>query len=187
MKNRGFSLLELMVVIALIGAMMAIVVPRIRGKNPKQEREEFLTQLNALTKFAWQNGVTSGKVQKIVFNFETNRITVWESTGKKDSKGELITTQVKKAYQGTTIKILPHLILKNFYIEGFDEVAKYGAGGSVTDVHFFIMPGGLTQSVIINFVDTKEKRAGSRGKPVGLVLNPFTTEFKMYGIFKEPS
>lgn len=179
----GFTLLELIVVIALIGAMMAIVVPRIGGKTAKQEREEFIAQLNTLVSFSWSNALRSGKVQKVDFDFETNKIIIEESAGKKDERGQLVTTPLKRAYRSTSLKIPKQFILRNFYIEGVDEVAA--RGGNIAGAFFYITPEGLAQSVVINFVDRKEKRAGAP-VPFGLVLNPFSAQFAGYGTFKKP-
>ncbi len=187
MTKRGFSLLELMVAIALIGIVAAIVAPNLRRRGPKEEREQFIENLNGLMKFAWQNGVTSGKTQKIEFDFSKARrkITISESTGKKNKEGEQEFKSVNSKYGSTTLKIPSHFVFKNFYIEGFDEITRHAAGKEVT-AWFYIIPEGLSQSVIINFIDTKDKTAGGRPRPVGLVLNPFYVQFSVYGTFKKP-
>jgi len=178
----GFTLLELIVVIALLGAVMAIVIPQI-GKSPKQQREEFVTKVNRLVGFAWQNAIRSGKTQKVDFDFETKKITLEQSTGKKDDKGEFTFAPVVRDYRATSVKIPESFILKSFFIQGVDEVAN--RGGKISGAYFFITPEGLAQSVVINFVDKKGKRAG-RALPIGLVLNPFSAQFTVYGTFKTP-
>jgi len=178
----GFTLIELIVVIALLGAVMAIIVPRI-GKSPKQQREEFVTQLNRLVGFSWQNAIRSGKTQKVDFDFEKKKVTLWQSVGKKDDKGQLVTEPVVRDYSATSVKIPKQFVLRSFFIEGVDEVAN--RGGKISGAYFYITPEGLAQSVIINFVDRKEKRAG-RSRPIGLVLNPFSARFTAYGTFKKP-
>jgi len=177
----GFTLIELIVVIALIGAVTAIVVPQLGGRKSQEERKQFIVQLNALLRFSWQRAVASGNVGKVTFDFEKQRVTLSEGTGKKDDKGKPITQPIVRVYQNTKLTIPSQLVVKNFYIEGFDEAA----GRELTTAYFLITPEGIAQSVVINFVDTKDKRAG-RGRPVGLVLNPFSAQFVTYGTFKKP-
>lgn len=179
----GFTLIELLVVIALLGMVMAIVVPRLAVKSPKQEREAFVAQLNRLVGFAWQNALRSGKTQAVDFDFKTNKITVEQSTGQKDEKGLPITKPVTRDYRATAIKIPDQFEIRNFFIDGDDEVERFRSG--ISGAFFYITPEGLAQSVVINFVDKKGKRAG-RSQPIGLVLNPFSAQFKAYGRFQEP-
>jgi hypothetical protein len=40
----------------------------------------------------------------------------------------------------------------------------------------------MVQAVTINFVD-KEQIVDNKPKPVGLLLNPFTAQFKVYNAF----
>ena len=181
----GFSLLEIMLVIVLFGIMTSIVIPQFGGKKPKQERQKFIGQLNALIKISWDNAIRSSKTQKVDFDFQTNKVTLWQSTGQKDDRGQLITEPLRQAYRASSIKIPKQLILRNFFIEGVDEVANRGAGSQFTGAYFYITPEGLAQPVVINFVDRKDKRAG-RPSPVGLVLNPFSAQFTDYGTFKTP-
>jgi len=181
MTRSGFSLLELLVAIALIAAVAAIVIPNINFKTPKQEREQFIISLNNLVKRAWQHAVTSQNVSKLEFDFskENRKITILENTGKKDEEGNLLFKPIEHKYRETTLAIPSQVSVKNFYIEGFDEVTKYQSGRQVT-TWFFITPEGLSQSVIVNFFDTKSKRS------VGLVLYPFAVQFKVYDSFQVP-
>ncbi|MCK5633145.1 type II secretion system protein [bacterium] len=188
MNKVGFSLLELMVAIVLIGLMAAIVVPRLTKKGPKEEREKFIQNINVLTRHALKNAITNQKNQRIEFDFSPEKriIFVTESSGKKDQEGKELFQPIKKSYSLQQLKIPSHFSFKNFYVEGFDEFSKAGSGRNVTGVWFFIVPDGLSQSVIINFVDTKERRVAGKLKSIGLVLNSFSAQFKAYDTFKKP-
>ena len=179
----GFSLLELVVAIAIIGLMAAVIVPQLRRPGPKEERKQFISQLNALTKFAWQNAITSGKIQQIDFDFEKKVVSILQASGKKKKDGKLPVVPLEKKYTRTKIKIPEQLVVINFYIEGFDETTR--SPGPLLGAYFYIVPEGLAQSVVINFVATKEKVAG-KAKEVGLILNPFSAQFEVYGTFKKP-
>ncbi len=46
------------------------------------------------------------------------------------------------------------------------------------------MPDGLTQTVTMNFLDTKQLNAAGKPRQFGLVLNPFNAQFKVYDGFQ---
>ena len=75
------------------------------------------------------------------------------------------------------------IIIKQLLIEGFDEMKRF-TGGKTETVWFYIVPDGMVQAVTINFLD-KEQMIDGKPKPVGLVLNPFTAEFKVYHAFAQ--
>lgn len=182
MNRSGFSLIELLVAIALIAAVAALVVPNISFRIPKQEREQFVASLNNLLTLAWHHAVASGKVCKVAFNFsqEVRMISLEEQTQKKDESGNQLFAPLEKKYQQTTLKIPDFFVVKNFFIEGTDEVTRYSRGQQV-EAWFFISPEGIAQAVIINGVDTQGK------KNVGLVLNQFSARFDVYDAFQKPN
>jgi len=185
MTKSGFTLLEVVVALAIVALIAGLVVPRLAPRKPKQEREQFVAALNALTKFAWQRAVSKNKIQRIEFFFDRREIRLLKDLEKKDAKGEPMFGPIKDAYRSTTMKIPKQYQFKNFYIEGVDEMARHGAGQDVKGAWFYILPDGLAQSVLINFFDVNDLRAG-KPRPVGLVLNPFSAQFKVYSAFQTP-
>ncbi len=181
----GFTLLELLIAIALLGAMAAIVFPRIKTKGSAAQRTEFVTNLNALTQFAWQNAVVSRKVQRLEFDFQQKKIVVTQATGTKDMDGKLQFGPVTRAYVNTSMTIPSQLDCKNFYVEGFDEMGRF-TGKKTEAVWFYVVPEGLAQSVIINIVDIKDRAKMGRAHEMSLVLNPFSAQFDAYDTFKQP-
>jgi len=183
MTRPGFSLIELLVAIALLGAMAALIIPNLQRKGPKQERKQFVVRLNMLAAFARQQAIVSNKIQRLGFDLSSKRVALMQATGKKDAKGKPLFLPVKRAYIKTTVAIPASFSFKQFFIEGYDEIARHGKAKSIW---FFIVPDGLSQSVVINFVNTKEKIAPGKFKSVGLVLNPFMVQFKAYDTFQKP-
>jgi len=180
-KKSGFTLLEIVVAIAIIGLLATVVIPNLTTSKPKEEREKFISRLNSLVGFAWQNAIVARKTQKVEFNFDKKLVTVFQA-GPTDKYGKVIWEPVKRAYIKTVIKIPDQLELKNFYIEGEDKVAKLGA---LQSVWFAISAGGISQEVVINFLDNKDK-IGRKKRPVGLVINPFSAQFEVYNEFAKP-
>lgn len=184
-SNKGFSLLEFMIVLAIIGLLGTVVVPNLQTGNPAAERKRFVAQLNEFMSFAWYNGVTSGKVQKIVFDFEKNNIHLEQQKMQEEKPSqETLYEPVIRAYTKTILAWPKQYHLKNFFIEGYDEVARYGSGRNMKVAYFFLVPDGLTQDIIINAVDMSDRYGNQKAKPFSLVLNPFNAHFKEYNDFQ---
>jgi len=179
----GFTLLELLVAMVIIAIVATIVVPNLRQKPANADRQEFVRNLNGLCALAWHQATVTGKKQKIEFDFDKRTITVQSASDKKDSKGEPVFEPLKGAYLKTSF-IWPKTIeVKNFIVEGFDEMSKFTMGRT-TASWFFIIPGKFAQEVTINAIDKKDARGG-KARPFGLVISPFTAQFKEYDTFQK--
>lgn len=179
----GFSLIEIMIVLLIVSLMAKIVVPNLQNRTPRYERQQFIARLNALTRFAWQNAVAQRVLTRVAFDFEKKEATVQEQINvalKEDEKNFRLVSGdpdlVRFVWQS-------HFTFRNFIIEGFDELSAY-ASSKTKSAYFYITPMGVAQQVTLNVADSKDKGDG-RSRPIGLVLNPFTAEFKVYDEFKK--
>jgi len=178
-NKSGFTLLELLSALIIIGILMAIGARYLRPPSPAAERKKFILQLNSLMKFVWQNAVVTGKVHKVDFDFQKRVIqTFVEQKGEKDKP-------IARTYLKTSLDIPAQLEIKNFFIEGYDMMKKFTLG-KTTGAFFYVMPEGLSQAVIINMLDTKDEILRGRSRQVSLVLNPFSAQFKIYDEFRKP-
>jgi len=183
-KKNGFSLLEMLIVIAIIGILGAIIMPNLRRATPRYEREEFIARFNALTQLAWQQALVTNKSQQVSIDIGKKSIFLLSDTGEKDRSGEPIFKPPAGLVLDTSIIIPNQIEFKQFFIEGFDMMAKF-TRTKTEEMWFYIVPEGMAQDVIINFVDTKDTR-DETPRPVGLVLNPFSAQFKIYDAFQKP-
>ena len=71
LNKSGFSLIELMVVIALMGLMATIGFPSYRPYFPALIVKNFWCSWSRLTSFAWRNAQETGKIQSIFFDTKT--------------------------------------------------------------------------------------------------------------------
>ena len=180
--KQAFTLIELLVAIAIILLMATISVPAYKSLFPNIERNNFLSQLEQLTTFAWHNALTTNKIHAIVFDVRERhrQVRVQVDSGQRETTGKIVLANIKNAHVQTSVAIPPTLEIKNFIIEGFDEASK----GRLEQAYFYIMPDGLAQRVTINMIDTKH-RIGGRARQIGLVLNPFSARFKVYDQFQK--
>lgn len=170
----GFTLLELIVAIAIIGVMATIFVPRLRSPAA-QPIDQLSQKISALTKLGYEQAISTGKVHRIIFKFKEDAAVQLEMGGdEKTSLGDM------KFYPVASIGSLPtritwdpRFVVKNFYIKGFDEATH-------TQMWFYLLPEGISQEIVINIRD--EQAGATRG----MVLNPFTVQWAVYDTPQKP-
>ncbi len=179
--NIGFTLLEILIALLIVGLMGAIIIPNLTGRTARYEREAFISELNRITQFAWQQSIMTNKMHRVLFNFEQNNIVVEKQLNDATEKKEVF-GPITGAYVESDMKIPAQLRMKQFFVEGQDELGRF-VGRATKDAWFYIFSDGTTQQVTINMVDIKDKK-NNKPRPVGLVLNPFTAQFAVYDEYK---
>jgi prepilin-type N-terminal cleavage/methylation domain-containing protein len=171
MKKQAFTLIELLIVLAIIALVSALVVPRLVTENPAAVRNEFIAALNGLLHFAWQQSVSSSKPHKISFDMQKKTVTLFE--GKYNAaKKEFEYNPVTIAQVNTKIFFPELIVFKKFLIEGFDEMSRF-VGGQTTEIWFFVNQQGIAQRVsFLLMQEIKEIRIER-----WYDLHPFTVQF----------
>lgn len=172
-NSKGFTLIEMLVVIALIGILSAIIAPIVIKKTERQKRELFVARLNELVSLGWQHALRTHAVHQITVDPQGGVVTLHQVKEKEEM------SQLQDVTQSTTLEWPYFYEIKQVFIEGFHEKNS-------TKFWFFITPEGLAQTIIINFFDTYDVQ-NDYSQACSLVLNPFYAQFKIYDTFQNPS
>ena len=183
----GFTFIEIIVVLAIMGLLMAVVVPNIQRFRPGYERNLFVTTVSALVQRAWQNALATHELHRVWFNIEQRTVVIQQATDKHNRAGEAIYQEISSEYIPASYTWPESLQIKDFFIDGTDFMHAPGtAGVKIHEVWFYIYPDGSCQEVIINIFDTADTTESEAGTRLSLVLNPFSARFTQYGTFQHP-
>lgn len=172
----GFSLIEILVALAIVGIMGAIIVPRISVRSTR-EIDQFVEKIATLTRIGYERAIVAGKLHRLYFNFkDTPYIELQAVKAERSTTGELTFEPAQVAYARTRIEWPDRFVVKNFYIKTIDEAQS----GKLKDSWIFLLPEGLSQEIVINIRDEVT------GQERGLVLNPFNVRFTVYDEFQKP-
>ena len=180
LRNKfGFTFVELIVAIALIGVMALVVVPYFRGRDTGKDRQEFVSGLNHFVAGARYNAILSGKNQKVVFDLENFQVWVEQQVGQKNAQGEELYEKVQADYSESLFGWDNQKIkIKDVLINGKNAILS--SDGISDKVWFFVVPDGNAQNVTINFRDEVESDKYGEPSYYHLILNPFSVQFKLY-------
>lgn len=178
-NKTGFTLLEILIVLAIIGLFGTLIIPNLRSRLPRYEREEFIARLNAATQFAQEYAISNHALMQVFFDLKNRQVMVkaQEKITKKEPEFKIINGMRSKFTWPAQLEI------RQLLIEGKDALKSFAMRGA-GEVWFFITPQGYTQEVIINMIDKKDT-INRRPRRVGLVLNPFSAQFKVYDSFQK--
>ena len=181
----GFTLIELIIVIALIGVMTIIVMPSFRGDKLAQARQAQVDQLNLLLATAQYSAITSGKINRVIFDLKLAKVRIEQLSAKKDNLNQDQYELLQVDYNETSLDWDSNLKIKEIYTNNQNAFWSDEVGNA--KAWFYIVPDGNAQNVTINFIDLAENEKTNEQSEYSLVLNPFTVQFKLYDVFQKPS
>lgn len=179
-NRRGLSLIELMIAIAVVGIMMAAIVPLLQ-QDVGHERKQFVARLNSVVQLAWQQAIITHDVHRILFNFKEHTAVVERNTTPSPMHSKLTFVPINDPLG--TMRWADHIVIRQFIVEGYDELKRF-SGRATDTAWFYIIPDGMTQQVTINGID-KNDLLNNRPRQFGLELNPFMAQFKEYDSFQK--
>ena len=168
MNLQGFTLIEIIIVIVIIGLMSAIAIPNLRGPTASYERKAFIEKFNSLLFLGWQQALITHKLVEIKCDILDKTISM-VGVESIDASGKPTEKELKGLYRSTTIPIPDQFEVKNSILKGMMKCPERRRA----QFWFFIMPDGLAQDVIINLTDTKDHFTKWRSATCWIRIKPF--------------
>lgn len=178
-KNNGFSLLELLVVMFLIGIMTTFALQVYKNVRPAYKQEQFVDNVRTLLAIAWQGALTTGKIHRLYFDL-TKRVMLVEKQTNEPYEEKEVFAPVARAFDQAQFKWPSAIVFKQFYIQGVESM--YVPGIKTNAIWFYIMPDGMVQEIIMNIEETVDDSK----LPLSIVINPFTAQLSTYDTFQKP-
>jgi type II secretory pathway pseudopilin PulG len=179
----GLALLELLFGIMIMAVLMKIALPSFQNLIPTYKEKLFLNRLNGLMQTAIQRAIKRRMLHKIVFDLDKRIISLEEVVDEKETKKP--TKPIRESLLSAPCPIPDSIEVKQLFVEGFDEIARYMGNRKAARVWFFVLPNGSAQAVIINMMDASQEIANNP-KVISLVLNPFSIQFDVYDDWQKP-
>jgi type II secretion system protein H len=139
MRSRGFSLIELIVVLVVIGLSAALVVPSLSNFSKSVELKGAARKISAILRYCRSEAVNKGKTYQIIFDSDLREVRVQktESSEEKvdtirlreeDVKREASVRQMYRLPKGINVKEVN--IASPEYSSDFPTIEFYPNGGS---------------------------------------------------------
>jgi prepilin-type N-terminal cleavage/methylation domain-containing protein len=171
--SKGFSLMELMVVLVLIGFLITMVAPRLSRRSQSSEWKNILSDLNSLAQLSKQESMAEQVVFRLNFirgkNNEPDSAVV-ERQGRLDEKsGKLEFVKVHSTYLTTLYTFAANVRLRAIYL-GKQEILNESGQAAC-----YFVPDGLAQNVYVQLARTEDKKE----EMATLKMIPFAGQFEL--------
>ncbi|MCK4650972.1 hypothetical protein KAT08_02230 [Candidatus Babeliales bacterium] len=177
-SSRSFTLLEILLVLAIIVSMSALITPWMFRKKPEVEWRAVLDELNNLISFARQESIATRKTYRLVFKLSRvgqDFIEVEREERDAEKPEKKIYKRVHSEYL-TTKYIFPSQIkMVAFYQKSRENLFEKNKGSA----YCHIISNGLVQDCIIHMtrkIDKVEEKGTFK-------IRPFLGTFEYYNGF----
>ena len=174
-RNAGFTMIELMVVIVLIGMIATMAMPRLFRRPPSLDWSAIADGINNLVFFARQEAISNQKIYRLTFQSSNKKepqyVVVEEEAVDPEDAKKLIYKQVYSPYFNTRHDLAEPVKMVSFY-QGKNEFFAENKGRG----YCYVIPDGLVQDVVIHLIRLYE---GQESK-ASLKMMPFTGKFELF-------
>lgn len=171
-SSPGFSLIEIMVVVALLGLLLAMVMPRLSRRAPSSEWKTVLSEFNNLAQFARQESIAEQAVFRLNFSRGKNpapdTVTV-ERLSKIGPDGKQEFTQASSPYLPTKYELAETIRFRAVFHGKQDQLQEGG------QAFCYLIPDGLVQDTYVQLMRIENLKE----EAVTLKMLPFDGYFEL--------
>ncbi len=172
-SSRGFTLIEMMAVLALIAVIISMAVPRLSRRSPSSNWPNILDELNNLAQFARQESIAEQVVFRLSFTRGKNKTSdtvVVEHQSKNDErKGMIEFAHASSPYRKTQYSFAESVQIRAMYL-GKKEIFQEN-----NQAFCYVVPDGLIQDVYIQLIRIEDKKE----EAITLKMQPFYGQFEL--------
>ena len=165
--NSGFSFLEILIVLIIIGIITSFVVPKIFKPSFNKIRVNFIADFSNLIDLTVLQAVFNNKVYKIIFEKNKDEDNRWKVSAKVFND-KIESEDFSDKFSDSNFEIIDfpeNIELINLFIDEKDQME------SITyETFFYINNNGTAQNVKINFLEYREN---NKEYIFSLKINPF--------------
>jgi hypothetical protein len=172
MRSAGFTIIEILLVTALIGAVAAIIIPRIGRRTPQHDWPVLLDKINHLASIARQESLMHHNVYRLVFAKGTDAADAIyiEEEYLDDEKPGMKRYREPKVYYSTT----RYEFGQGLWLNGFYQGKENLLSERKAKAYCYIIPDGMMQECMVKIA----KKLGEQEFFVTLTANPFEGKFE---------
>jgi prepilin-type N-terminal cleavage/methylation domain-containing protein len=151
--KKGFTLLELSLVILVIGLVLALVLPNLGTPKAKLEKEREIERLSQTIKYLYN--LSQVQNEKIYLLFDLNGNKFWAMSLPAEEDGERINQLAAPPVSQTGDYLIPEKRLRSS-LKVKDIINSKGSKITEGIVPLIFHPSGFVEPATIHFVDEKE-------------------------------
>jgi len=180
-RSAGFTLFEMLIVIAVIAFMAAMILPRLGRRDPKAEWSHLVNTLNNIVYFTRQQAISDHKEYRLRFQRGREEqpivVTIEEERPDPDKPGTLTYQQSSFPTFPARHELHPSFRLRGVYQTGVDQLEE-----NKGNAYCYIVSNGLVQETMIHMAHVVARVE----KQMTLKVKPFFGRFELHKGFVKP-
>jgi len=173
-KRSAFTFIEIMVVIALIGVIATVLLPRMMRRPVAVEWSVILDNLNHIISFTRQEAIANQRLHRIVFNARFGSgddvITIEDEHDDPEKPGRKIFRPVSSYYFPTQYDFAPSVKIDKVLLNKRTIINEKGMACC------YVIPDGLVQEITVHLV----RKINNVETDASFVMNPFWGRFELH-------